>query len=154
MSSSPGTEPLVLTEAQQKLVILTVPGRPQAKERPRFDSRTGRVYTDQRTQSAEAILQGFMREVCWKPLEGPLELGVTFCFHRPNSWSKAKREAVDDGDEEPWYTGKPDVDNLIKTVMDAAKLILWKDDAQVVSVSAYKVYSAESQTVINVFPAR
>ena len=142
-----------MSEAPQKLVILTVPGRPQAKGRPRF-TKSGHVSTDARPAAAEEVMQALMLQVCRTPMNGPLELGVTFCFHRPNSWSKAEREAVDDGDEEPWYTGKPDVDNLVKTVMDAAKAILWKDDAQVVSVAAYKVYSAENATLINVFPVR
>lgn len=94
-------------------------------------------------------MQGEMRQACPTPLEGPLELCLFFCFKRPQSWPKARRDAVDDGDE-PWYTGRPDLDNLVKTVKDAAQGILYLDDAQVVKLEAFKVYAAESETGIQV----
>lgn len=133
-------------------IILEIQGRAQAKGRPRFSS-SGHAYTDARTRAAERMLQFAMREVCSKPLEGPLELGVTFKFRRPNSWAKARKAAVDESGDEPWFVGKPDVDNLLKTIMDAAKGILWGDDSQVVKVEACKVYSSDPGTVVNLFPA-
>jgi len=39
------------------------------------------------------------------------------------------------------HTKKPDLDNLIKLIKDACNKIIWKDDAQVVSIFAEKVYS-------------
>lgn len=134
-------------------VTVTILGRPQAKGRPRF-SGTGHAYTPTRTRDAEELMQGFMRQACSKPLEGPLSLEVSFCFRRPNSWSKAQREAVDEGYEEPWYTGRPDVENLLKLLLDAGNGILWVDDAQIVKADVCKVYSDENETVINVFPAK
>lgn len=89
-----------------------------------------------------------MKVACPRPLEGPLELGVWFQFRYPRSWTKAARDAVEEGTE-PWYTGKPDLDNLLKLVGDAGNGVLWGDDAQVVTVEAHKVYSTESQTIIN-----
>ena len=137
---------------KQTLVMLTVPGRPCPKGRPRFAS-TGQAYTPERTRIAEEMVRAYMRQACPIPLEGALELMVAFCFRRPQSWSKTRRDAVDDGDE-PWYTGRPDLDNLVKTVKDAGgNGILWNDDAQFVKLEALKVYSAESETVINVFSA-
>jgi Holliday junction resolvase RusA-like endonuclease len=94
-----------------------------------------------------------MRAQCPTPLEGPLELSVTFYFKRPQSWLKARRDAVDDG-ETPWYMGKPDLDNLVKLVKDAGNGILWRDDAQVVRLDADKVYGPENETIINVFTAK
>ena len=35
---------------------------------------------------------------------------------------------------------KPDVDNVIKLYLDALNGLAYKDDAQVVSISAYKIY--------------
>ena len=133
-------------------VMLTIPGRPQAKGRPRF-SKAGHVYTPERPRNAEEVCQGLMREVCTVPLEGPLKLSIWFCFRRPNSWNKAQRVAVDMGYEEPWYTGKPELDNLVKLVQDAGNGILWHDDAQVVELVASKVYGAKSETVLHLSPA-
>ena len=36
---------------------------------------------------------------------------------------------------------KPDIDNLIKAILDAGNGVLWHDDNQVVSVNAAKRYS-------------
>lgn len=110
------------------------------------------VYTPKPTAEAEEAMQWIMREQCSQPLEGPLKLSVYFCFRRPNSWPKAKRDAVDDG-EEPWYTGRPDLDNLVKLVKDAGNKVLWQDDSQIVSLEAFKVYGPENETTINLLSA-
>ena len=136
----------------QAFIVLSVSGRPVAKGRPRF-SELGHAYTPERTRNAEEIMQGEMRQECQTPLEGLLELNILFRFRRPDSWPKARRDAVRAGDE-PWYPGKPDLDNLVKLVKDAGKGVLWKDDSQVVKLEAIKVYSAENKTLISVFPAR
>lgn len=38
-------------------------------------------------------------------------------------------------------TGKPDADNIIKAILDALNTYAYKDDAEVVSVTAEKRYS-------------
>lgn len=132
-------------------VALTIPGRPVAKGRPRFTS-SGHVYTPQATAEWEEVLQAQMKKVCNTPLEGPLELEIYFCFRVPVSWPKWKREAAEE--EEPWYMGKPDLDNLIKLVKDAGNGILWRDDAQVVKLEAHKNYSRREETAINLMSAK
>ena len=134
---------------KQRAVVLSVAGKPIGKGRARF---RGHLYTPELTRDAEEIMQGEMRQACMTPLEGPLELSVTFSFHRPESWSRFERDAVDNGKEQ-WRSGKPDLDNLVKLVQDAGNGILWRDDAQIVRLEAIKVYGAENETVINVFPA-
>ena len=144
---------------KQSFVSLTVAGKPIAKGRPRFGKRPGlgrgvyTVYTPENTANAEEIMQGEMRQACATPLEGPLELRVTFSFRRPRSWPKAQRDAVDNG-HRSWHSSKPDIDNLVKLVSDAGNGILWRDDAQIVRLEAIKVYGAENETTINVFPAK
>lgn len=123
------------------ILHITSLGKPQAKGRPRHTR--GHTYTSDRTRGAEDILRAEMRRGCSTPLEGPLKLEVFFRFHRPKSWPAARRDVEG---EEPWYKGKPDLDNLLKLVMDAANGILWHDDAQVVKVIADKVYSDEDAT--------
>ncbi|SUM32095.1 putative holliday junction resolvase, phage associated [Staphylococcus gallinarum] len=43
---------------------------------------------------------------------------------------------------------KPDIDNLIKTVLDAANGHLWKDDNQIVEIQSFKKYADEPKIVI------
>ena len=46
---------------------------------------------------------------------------------------------------------KPDIDNLIKTVLDGlTKAQVWKDDNLVVSISASKLYSLDERTEIQI----
>ena len=63
--------------------------------------------------------------------DGPFMVGVTFMFNRPKSVSSTAR---------PVPTVKPDLDKLIRAVLDGLTGILWRDDAQVVSIIAKKRY--------------
>lgn len=134
--------------------IVQIPGRPVAKGRPRFTqtARGVHTFTPERTANWEMVVQAEMYKVCPKPLDGPLELSVSFIFHYPKNWAKVKREAAEEG-ESVWYEGKPDLDNLVKLIKDAGNGIIWRDDAQVVKLEADKCYGATNETVINVFPA-
>lgn len=69
----------------------------------------------------------------------PVKLTIEFHFLPPKSYSKAKLQKILNG--QLMYTKKPDVDNLVKGVMDALNGTLYHDDNQVVMVSALKKYS-------------
>lgn len=71
-------------------------------------------------------------------MEGALCVEMDFYFTRPKS---VKR---------PYHTVKPDVDNLVKAVLDNGNEILWKDDRQIVQIIASKHYAEEAKTVIKV----
>ena len=43
---------------------------------------------------------------------------------------------------------KPDIDNVLKVVLDALNGVAYKDDSRVVAVSARKVYSMTPKLVI------
>jgi Holliday junction resolvase RusA-like endonuclease len=66
----------------------------------------------------------------------------------PPSWSKKKRSAALNNAVRP--TGKPDIDNLIKTIGDALNGIMWRDDSQIVMLQARKFYATEPFTVLTV----
>lgn len=71
------------------------------------------------------------------PLEGPLQIKLWFCFGRPKNHFGKKGLKT----SAPLYhTTKPDVDNLIKLVLDSMKGVFWRDDTQVCSCSALKIY--------------
>lgn len=66
------------------------------------------------------------------PLDGPLSVAVTFTLPKPKSAPKRRRT---------WPSRKPDIDKLVRSTFDAiGSAGLWKDDAQVVSLAASKVY--------------
>ena len=47
-------------------------------------------------------------------------------------------------------TGKPDLDNCIKLLMDGLNKLAWLDDAQVVRLTASKRYAVAPQTVVEI----
>lgn len=132
-------------------VSITLPGLPRGKGRPKFSTRGGfpRAYTDAQTASFEGALRlaGSAAMQGRAPLEGALNLNMTAVFPIPPSWSKTKRAAAAEGIIRP--TGKPDCDNLLKTI-DGLNGIVWRDDAQIVRASIAKIYGAEPEMVIEV----
>lgn len=59
-------------------------------------------------------------------LTGPLALECKFYLPRPQKLMRKR-----DPDGPIWHTGKPDLDNLYKSTMDALLGIVWHDDNQV-----------------------
>jgi crossover junction endodeoxyribonuclease RusA len=60
----------------------------------------------------------------------PFRLSVTFHFQKPKSVKKTVLEKVT----------KPDIDKLIRSVLDALTGIVWSDDSQVVEILARKKF--------------
>lgn len=119
----------------------TVPGVPVGKARPRVTLRGGRVwaYTPAKTRVYEEEVRSVARLVFGKPLLGPLGADLTLCFPVPASWSRTKKSLALQGQIRP--TGKPDCDNAIKGIFDAMNGVAYKDDSQVVLLTAEKKYA-------------
>jgi len=130
------------------MLKLTVPGEPQAKQRPRM-TRMGRTYTPAKTVNYETLIQECFASTFpgHTPLEGALVLNVQAHFTVPASWSQKKQRLAYDCQLRP--TKKPDIDNIIKC-MDALNGIAWKDDSQIVTVIASKWYSDRPRVEIEI----
>lgn len=123
---------------------LTIDGVPVAKGRPRF-SRYG-AYTPKKTQEYEEYVK-----MCWlakygsiQPSEQSLEVNVVFYLPMPKSVNKKQRAEMLDGRIK--HTKKPDIDNLIKSVLDALNGIAYSDDSKIIRVAAEKQYSEKPRT--------
>jgi Holliday junction resolvase RusA-like endonuclease len=84
-----------------------------------------------------------------KPFAGAIEVQVAFCMPRPKSHY---RKGILRPDAPHFHTGRPDLDNLLKAVMDAIgdTHAVWIDDAQVSRVAAAKIYSDTPGAVITI----
>jgi Holliday junction resolvase RusA-like endonuclease len=67
----------------------------------------------------------------------------------PTSWSKKKQADARSGELRP--TSKPDLDNFMK-VIDAANLVVWVDDSQIVDATLRKSYGDKPRLVLRVWP--
>lgn len=64
----------------------------------------------------------------------PVRLRVCFNFAMPKSyWLKTRVKLGE------WHTKRPDLDNLLKALLDACHGVLWVDDTHVASIEATKV---------------
>lgn len=82
------------------------------------------------------------------PLDGQLEVDVWFYRQVQKSLSKIERARRLSGEHRP--TVKPDLDNYIKSTLDALNGILWTDDARIVDLHAHKYYSDRPKIEITV----
>lgn len=121
---------------------------PMASPRPRFANRGKFVqtYMPATYTAHKAFIQKQMPKAM---LENNLIVTIEFLFNPPQSWSNKKRLAMIG----QYKRTKPDIDNLIKTVLDAANKHLWKDDNQIVEVRSFKKYADEPKIVMSVTEA-
>lgn len=103
---------LGLSDTADSMRMITIPGAPWSKSRPRF-ARNGHTYTKPEDHDAEKRTATFMRSAVRQPFTG--NVGLACLFFRPN------RQRID-------------ADNLIKHVCDAANGVLWIDDSQCTAV--------------------
>jgi Holliday junction resolvase RusA-like endonuclease len=73
-------------------------------------------------------------------LEGPLTLRVQAYLQTPKSASKKKLTQMICGFILPTKT--PDLDNIVKAVLDGLNKVAFSDDAQIVNIYAIKRYAA------------
>lgn len=67
--------------------------------------------------------------------EGPVKVKLLFEFHRPKSAPRSRmRPSV-----------RPDIDKLARAALDALTGVLFRDDSQVVSLSAHKFYTEDEE---------
>lgn len=121
----------------ERVVSFTVDGRPVPKGRPRV-TRHG-TYTPKSTQIFESAIRAAWLERGEKPFADgeALDVMVNAYFSIPSGTPKRKR----DGLHLTPYLKRGDIDNIIKSVLDALNGIAYKDDSAVFSVYGRKIYT-------------
>lgn len=119
-------------------VAFFIPGRPVPQARPRVTRNGSHTYTPKRSADAQKHVAGIALDARMTAgyglvEDGPVEVRMYAYFAYPVN--TPKKHLVD---QQP-YTGKPDVENVAKMVMDACTGILWRDDSQVTALTISKV---------------
>ena len=128
-------------------IIIKITGKPIAKKRPRF-ARRGKfvaVINDQETEEGRFFWE-LKNQFKNPPFEKALVVRMWFYMPIPKSLSQKKRAQIEQGLIP--HTKKPDIDNLQKFAFDCCNGVIWKDDSQIISVKADKLYSDIPQTEI------
>lgn len=129
-------------------IVFEVPGEPRGKGRPRF-TKEGNAYTDSETRAYEKKIMAYyrqqLRDFRWD--DGSyVAVEVTAVYPIPKSATKASITAIQAGRILP--KRKPDIDNVLKVVLDSLNGIAYKDDSQVVMISGKKIYGHEPKLII------
>ena len=118
-----------------------VDGKPQGKQRPRFSRISKTVYTPTKTAKYEKQIAKAYTESGGKctPADCYVSVSVSAFFPVPKSYSKKKREDCLERILRP--DKKPDMDNILKVVLDALNEVAYEDDKQVVELIGRKYYT-------------
>ena len=76
---------------------------------------------------------------------------VRFCLPVPKSWPLRRQDAALDGKELP--AKRPDLDNYVKMIADALNGVVYVDDAQIVTLWAWKRYANPAHVWVKVMTA-
>ncbi len=123
------------------MIDIVFHGTPIGKSRPRFGrTKTGGVvtYTPQKTRDYERALKSFAQVamIGKTVLEGPVKVTITAYFSHKTKTG--------------WHVSRPDLDNIIKAVLDALNEVVFDDDAAVCELVAVKKYDNEERVEVQV----
>lgn len=85
-------------------------------------------------------------------LQGPLKVVLEFNMPFPKQTRKKARDLLREG--KTYHVKTPDIDNLVKFILDCANGILFDDDKQVVELWASKKYSDFPSTIFKLMPEK
>lgn len=141
-------------------VSFTIDGEVKGKERPRFNTNTGRAYTAEQTMMYENWVKLLYRTTVKQYFQGNVKM-IVDCYYGITKKDKSALEKCNiktkeykearaklDGLNRP--TKKPDLDNIIKVIADSLNGIAYKDDAQVVEVVSRKFYSETPRVEVTI----
>lgn len=128
-------------------IKIIIKGKPKAQQRHRHTKR-GFVYDPSKKDKDDMIV--LMRSKAPKtPFTKPIGLYLRFNMpyvkkhYRTGKFSNQLKPNLSTS-----YKIKPDIDNMLKFVMDAGNGLLWKDDSQIYRVDMEKCYAREGSTEI------
>ncbi len=143
-------------------MIISIDGEPQALKRHRSFIRGGRVILYDPQTKEKMIFQKKIRYQLFpsdnmtkishdgiiSQLLSKEEYHIKLLFLMPYPRSKLRKKMLPL--HEIPHIVKPDLDNLIKFVLDCGNGLLWTDDKKVNYISAEKKYSEEPKTIIQI----
>lgn len=128
-----------------------VTGTPKPQSRPKFfRNRAGYMGTySPKTDWFNIVYTETLKQKeklrSNQQLKGALAVDLYFYLPIPKSVSKKKREKMF------YVTKKPDIDNLVKAVLDAINYTnLWEDDSRIARLRTAKIYSVNPSCRIRI----
>ena len=121
-----------------------MPGPPKGKARARtVRTRGGQTfsYTPEGTVLYQNLIKISFSQTGERPFRAEEYLRVTIMAYYPVPKSTSKKKATEMVAGYIRPAKKPDIDNVVKSILDALNGVAYHDDTQVVAVFAEKYYS-------------
>lgn len=129
------------------VIQFTVTGKPTPMQRAGRNYKTGRSYIPAESAEYRQRIQAAYRasiDEDDEPFDKSIPLAMTIVVTLPleikKSWSKSKRDMVENGEMRAIGKNTGDVDNYAKAVQDALNGLAYHDDSQIVSLKVIKKY--------------
>ena len=135
-------------------IIITIPGKPQARQAHAVSTRGGFVRKYLLPESAS--YQNLVKLECKRvmknrqPIQGAVSVEYLFVFQAPKSLKKSQRQAVERGEFIVHETRGQDICNLLKSVNDGLKGIAIEDDGLIIDAGFSKRYGLKPCTVVTI----
>lgn len=124
-----------------KFTIAGIPAPQGSKTRTNWGVREDNPATKPWRSSVAWEATAAMSQLDAEPLAGPVQVHALFYFPRPKSHYGTGRNAETLKESAPAYVAtKPDLDKLLRAIGDGITGIVVRDDNQIVSLSARKLY--------------
>lgn len=127
-----------------------VPGKIIGKGRPRLNTNTGIIYTPTKTKDYETLIEQYylLKYPKINQLQGRLKVNILAYFSIPKTTKKSKINEMLENNISP--TKKPDIDNIVKVILDSMNKFAFKDDTQITKLEVEKRYGIEEKICIKI----
>jgi Holliday junction resolvase RusA-like endonuclease len=134
-----------------KVIVLRVDGKPATKGRARV-AKDGHVHSPRSNIINENDIRAIWREVGSPRIDGDVSISIDVLVEvtRPKDHFKSDGSLTAKGLRSPVPLKKPDVDNALKTIMDALNSRAYRDDVLVSRAVVERRWSSWPMTTIRI----
>jgi len=127
-------------------VNFTIDGEPVGKGRPRLGKHA--VYTPTKTRQYEDLVKYIYKTKCKHFFKDDVKVDIKCYFSIPKSDSKKVKKNKYKNIIRP--SKKPDIDNIIKVILDSLNELAYDDDKQVIKSTCEKFYGDEPRVEVTI----
>lgn len=133
-------------------IVFSVPGAPRGKARPQARAFMGKVqrFKDSKTVAYESLVRLAASEAmeAFDRIDDPVFVEIDVFIEPVASTSRSRYAQMINGLIMP--TKAPDLDNIIKSILDGCNGVVFRDDVLVVKLAATKSYAVGSHVDVRV----
>ena len=122
----------------------------KGKARARVNTYTCKAYTPENTKDYEMLIKQYfkLKYPRYVPLENRVSVKIVAQFKVPKTATKKDRALIEEGKLSP--TKKPDIDNIVKIILDALNKMAFKDDNQITKIEVEKIYGEVEKIIVKI----